>query len=308
MAELKLFYPKGRPLRIWGCLEKAEPTWNALLAGIVFQHPHIASLRRELQRNAELRALCGIEIHLGAVAVPTDDALGRFLKVLLEHQDLLDDLDERHRKLRERAEELSADKAYDSFDNYIVPWDSYDIKPLIDIRALWKEDPGKPRVLFGDRADVFLYDEQGRVFCQCPSERRGEDELRELFFCGFEKDRQALKYRCPAAAYGSHCPGRAECESNANVGPFGRVIRVPLSKDRRIFTPIARQIPKWARGYARRSAAERVNSRIDQGLGFEQHTKLAYTGGIATITVVINVLFIVTWVVVVSYAWYRYCL
>jgi hypothetical protein len=185
---------------------------------------------------------------------------------------LLNDLDKQHRKLRERAEELSADKAYDSFDNYEVPWDCYSIKPLIDTRALWKEDPGKPRVLFGERADVFLYDEKGQVYCQSPSERRGEDELRELSFCGFEKDRQALKYRCPAAAYGSHCPGRAECESNAKVGPFGRVIRVPLSTDRRIFTPIARQTPKWKRGYARRTAVERVNSRIDRVLGFEQHT------------------------------------
>ena len=29
--------------------------WNTLVAGVVFQHPSIASLRRELLRNAEAR-------------------------------------------------------------------------------------------------------------------------------------------------------------------------------------------------------------------------------------------------------------
>ena len=361
-----------------------RPVWNALLAGIVFQHPHIASLRRELMRNGELRALCGFEIHLGAAAVPSDDAFSRFLKLLLDNQALLDemfhqlveqlkeqlpelggklavdakaipsfgrpvtdeekkqghdrrrdldadwgtksykgqrkdgsqwektkrwfgyklhllvdsryelplgfevtkasagdtpwllplvdDLADRHPELKKRARELSADRAYDAAENKAVLWDHHDIKPLIDHRLLWKEDPGQPRLLFGDRADVFLYDEMGKLYCQCPSERRGEDELRELYFCGFERDRQALKYRCPAAAWDSRCPGRTQCEANANVGDFGRVLRVPLETDRRIFTPIARPSPKWQKAYKRRSAVERVNSRLDQVLGFEHHT------------------------------------
>jgi hypothetical protein len=33
--------------------------WNSLLAGIVFQHPSVDSLRRELSRNAQLRLICG---------------------------------------------------------------------------------------------------------------------------------------------------------------------------------------------------------------------------------------------------------
>ena len=33
--------------------------FNAVIAGIVFQHPSAESLLRELRRNAELRALCG---------------------------------------------------------------------------------------------------------------------------------------------------------------------------------------------------------------------------------------------------------
>jgi len=95
-----------------------------------------------------------------------------------------------------------------------------------------------------------------------------------LAFAGFEKDRNALKYRCPAAAYGFECDGREECEQLApgNVGPFGRIVRVPLKTNRRIFTPIARHTEKWSRAYKRRTSVERVNSRIDQVLGFEKHT------------------------------------
>jgi hypothetical protein len=47
---------------------------------------------------------------------------------------------------------------------------------------------------------------------------------------------------------------------------------VPLELSRRIFTPIARPTLKWEKAYKKRSAVERVNGRIDQVLGFEQHT------------------------------------
>ncbi len=45
-----------------------------------------------------------------------------------------------------------------------------------------------------------------------------------------------------------------------------------LERDRRIFTPIARHTAKWKKAYARRTSVERVNSRLDCVLGFEQHT------------------------------------
>ncbi|MBI5501943.1 MAG: transposase, partial [Deltaproteobacteria bacterium] len=38
------------------------------------------------------------------------------------------------------------------------------------------------------------------------------------------------------------------------------------------FTPIARPTSKWKKAYKRRTAIERVNSRIDQVLHFEHHT------------------------------------
>jgi len=43
--------------------------WNAWLAGLVFQHPTIESLIRELARNGQLRELCGFQP--GAVPPPS---------------------------------------------------------------------------------------------------------------------------------------------------------------------------------------------------------------------------------------------
>src|SRR5208283_5687653 len=39
-----------------------RPMWNSVLAGVVFQHPSIQALRRELSRNPALMARCGFEI------------------------------------------------------------------------------------------------------------------------------------------------------------------------------------------------------------------------------------------------------
>jgi hypothetical protein len=372
-----------------------RPTWNAVLAGVVFQHPSTASLVRELQRNPALAEACGFSpfprarrkkvdgkwITVREAEVPTVDAMERFVSLLIEHLTLIDDMfhtlvnelgqllpdlgevlavdskaiqsagkpvkdeakqqdpdgrrdldadwgkkqykgiredgtawekivkwfgyklhllidsryelplafeltkaslndspkllplveqhEKKHPEIAARADELSADKGYDSGENNQKLYDDHGIKPVIDTRQMWKDDPDKPRVLFGERYDVFSYDELGRVYCSCPVS--GEQRL--LAFSGFEKDRAALKYRCPAAAFGFDCPGRAECERLATdgVGPFGRVIRVPLSFDRRIFTPIARPTDKWQKAYDRRTAVERVNSRIDRVFGFENH-------------------------------------
>jgi len=59
--------------------------WNSVLAGVVFQHPSIESLRRELARNAQLRALCGFR----NAAVPPASAYTRFLRRLMAEQDTI---------------------------------------------------------------------------------------------------------------------------------------------------------------------------------------------------------------------------
>ncbi len=57
--------------------------WNAMIAGVVFQHPSVASRCRELRRNPLVRKLCGFDPLTGEAAVPTDSAFSRFFELLI---------------------------------------------------------------------------------------------------------------------------------------------------------------------------------------------------------------------------------
>lgn len=129
---------------------------------------------------------------------------------------------------------------------------------MIDIRIMWR-DIDKTRLLEGK--ENVVYDYKGTVYCICPE----TGKQREMVHGGFEKDRNTLKKLCPARQYGIECKGQARC-------PVAQGIRIPLSEDRRIFTPIDRASYKWKKVYDQRTAVERVNSRLDVSFGFELHT------------------------------------
>jgi hypothetical protein len=57
--------------------------WNSILAGIVYQHPSIESLRRELLRNGQLREICGFDLYLGERVVPPAYVYTRFCRKLM---------------------------------------------------------------------------------------------------------------------------------------------------------------------------------------------------------------------------------
>lgn len=182
-------------------------------------------------------------------------------------------------ELAERCQDFSADRGLDSAETKALLWDAYHIRPLIDTRELWREekqapdyDPSKPitRSLDPERADTIVHTEKGTVHCLCPV----TGEQRDLAFQGFEADRDSLKYRCPAAAYGVECQGQAQCHQAGEVNPgdYGRIVRINITEqDRRIFVPTPYASPSWRRGYNRRSALERINNRIDHSFGFENH-------------------------------------
>ena len=195
---------------------------------------------------------------------------------------MLEELFGKAPEMADRCGDFSAGRGLDNAPQKARLWDKWTIRPLIDTRLMWqaeKKDPGydpdRPitRALFPDRADVVVHDERGRVSCICPE--TGEE--RAMAFQGFEASRGfcgTLKYRCPAAAFGFECAGRDACHRAGGVEPgeYGRIVRIDLdSHDRRIFTPTPWGSPSWRRGYRRRSAMERINSRIDQGFGFETH-------------------------------------
>ena len=334
-----------------------RPVWNSILAGIVYQHKSIESLRRELMRNGELRELCGFNPLLGASAVPPSWVYTRFLKLLFkfageievifhwlvdelkellpdlgkrlaadskafesrgkppkkkepdgrrdtdgdwgkktyrgQREDgtlwektvswfgyklhlivdavyelplgykltkasvpdcpqllpLVEELDEKHHKIVEDAEMLAADRGYDSEENNRGLYDDYGIKPLIDIRAMWKD---KEKRLIFNRVDNIVYDERGKVYC----ENIDTGEALEMAFSGFEEDRMTLKYQCPVKAYGIECSCAGECEHAM------KSVRVPLALDRRLFVPIARSSYKWRRLYKERTAKDLMRSLV----------------------------------------------
>ncbi len=170
---------------------------------------------------------------------------------------LLDNMENKHPDLLRRCKYFTADRGYDGSELICRLWDKYSIKPIIDIRNMWKD--GEKTHLVEGRGNV-VYDYCGNVYCYCP--RTGV--RKEMAYGGFEQGRETLKYRCPAEHYGIDCAGKETC-------PVGKAVRIPLSEDRRVFTPVARSSYKWKDLYDMRSAIERVNGRIDGVYGFENH-------------------------------------
>ena len=119
---------------------------------------------------------------------------------------------------------------------------------------------GRPARLITGFENV-VYDYRGTVSCVCLK----SGTQRQMAYGGFEQDRMTVKYRCPAQHYGYSCEGLDRC-------PVGKAVRIPLDGDRRVFTPLPRSSLKWERCYDKRTAVERVNSRLDVSFGFEKHT------------------------------------
>ena len=365
--------------------------WNSILAGIVFQHLSIESLRRELSRNLSLAQTCGFNIFHGDAAIPSSGCYSRFMSKLAENHEELrkifevllkfcyDNLDgfgenlaidgkaipsfarrkgtekaqpskddkksrnnqeskddktsekepdrrgdhdaawgthkiqwedangrvhekskswfgyklhlivdtdyempvefslqpgndaeipaarkliksmkKNHpKRLKERCRHFMADRGYDDTKLNKKLWNKHQVKPVIGIKRSWKD--GEETEAFG--TDGVVYDNFGTVYCISP--HYGDQKV--MPFRGFEEKRKTLKYACPADHYGVECRDRDRC-------PIAKQIRIPLKTDRRIFTPVARSSAKWEKLYNKRSAAERVNSRIDNMFGFEKHT------------------------------------
>jgi hypothetical protein len=154
-----------------------------------------------------------------------------------------------------RIETLAYDKAADSNDVHGLLARSH-VKPLIQVRALWKEEP--ERMLPGhDGNSNVVYDEAGTVYCY---DRVSTPMVRHpMSFTGHEAARGTLKYRCPAVHEGWSCPSAAVCNAGR---PFGMTVRVKCEIDLRRFPPIPRATKQFERRYKGRTAVERVNGRI----------------------------------------------
>jgi hypothetical protein len=158
-----------------------------------------------------------------------------------------------------RCKHLTADRGYD--DTELILWlkntEGVDVKSVIDKRDMWRVDTEKEV----PGCEGMYYDEHGEVYCY--SEKHAERH--RMIPAGYDKERDALRRKCPVRAYGAEC-------KEANSCPYCKNIRIPLSTDPRIFTQIDRAGYRWKKLYNMRSSVERVNSRIDVSFGFEERT------------------------------------
>jgi hypothetical protein len=154
-----------------------------------------------------------------------------------------------------RIKMLSYDKAAD--DNHVhALLQQARIKPLIQMRKLWKEEP--ERLLPGatGRTNI-VYDEAGTVYCY---DKVSEPPVRRrMTYMGHEAQRGTLKYRCPAAYGGWRCASAARCNEGKS---YGLTLRVKQEIDLRRFPPIPRATKEFERLYKGRTAVERVNARL----------------------------------------------
>ena len=191
------------------------------------------------------------ELPIAFEVTKASNSEGEVMKKMFENLNIL------HPKIVENSEYAFFDKGYDDEKFIKKLWDEYKIKPIIDIRNMWK-DSDKTRLI--PETTNLLYDYKGTISCACPF----SGDIKEMAFGGFEKDRESLKYRCPLAHYGVECKEQKKC-------PIAGGVRIPMSLNRRIFTPVARSSYKWKKLYKARTSVERVNSRLDVSFGFERH-------------------------------------
>jgi len=170
---------------------------------------------------------------------------------------LLEKLEKESPRILKGCRYFLGDRGYDDGKLITKLYERHNIKPVVDIRNCWR-DGEETKLVTGHKNVVYNY--KGEVFCHCPR----TDKRRQMAYGGFEEKRKALKYRCPAKHYGLECRGIAEC-------PVRGSVRIPLKEDRRIFTPVARSSYRWKNLYKKRTAVERVNSRLDVVFGFEYH-------------------------------------
>jgi len=153
-----------------------------------------------------------------------------------------------------RIKTLAYDKAADDHKTHDLLAEQK-IKPLIQIRQMWKEQT--EQMLPGhDGNSNIVHDEAGTLFCY--DKVSAIPVKRKMSFMGYEKNRQTLKYRCPARHEGFACPSDKRCNGENS---YGKTVRVKCDLDLRRFPPIPRATLEFERRYKGRTAVERVNSR-----------------------------------------------
>ena len=137
-----------------------------------------------------------------------------------------------------RMEHLMLDRGYDS-TGMIRAAKGAGIIPIVDIRNCWKDGEATKQykdtdMVYDFRGNVYMVDEKG--------------EQRRMHYEGYDKQKKCLRYSYK-----------------------GRVRKIYVSYDERVFLPVARDSKKYERLYKCRTSVERLNGRLDRDYMFEDH-------------------------------------
>ena len=143
--------------------------------------------------------------------------------------------DEKHREI---AEYMLLDRGYDSTDMIKAIKDA-GITPIVDIRNCWKDGEETKQykntdIVYNYKGDVFYVDDKCAKI--------------KMKYEGYDKQKKCLRY--------SH---------------NGKVHKIYISYDERVFLPIARDSEKFKKIYKGRTSVERLNGRLDRDYLFEDH-------------------------------------
>jgi len=154
-------------------------------------------------------------------------------------------------KRREAVKTLTLDRGYDS-EGMIKAIKALGIAPVIDIRDMWKD---KEQTRQYKDTDI-VYDYKGNVYFV---DAKGVQH--KMKYEGYDKQKKCLRY--------SH---------------EGKVYKIYISYDERVFLPIARDSDKFKKLYKGRTAVERLNGRLDRDYMFEDH----YIRGLDKMTLMVG--------------------
>ena len=189
----------------------------------------------------ELLVDCGTELPLGYSVNPANEA------ETLELRPLLDEYQATHPPLAERTTAVIADKGYDSRENCAHVLREFDALAIIKLR----------RRLEGDAIDLSAEcccTELGTLICPSGHKMR---------YWG--RDGHVLKWRCPAKV-GKQPPTCTFPGGCGRPSAYGRTVKISCWEDPRRWPGVWRESRTFAKLYRKRTAAERVNSRLKEHL------------------------------------------
>ena len=203
--------------------------------------------KKEYHFGFKVHIICDVETELPvafSVTKANADEKKEMIKLLDCH--FLSD-----EKRREIVEALMLDRGYDS-EGMIKAIKGLGIAPVIDIRNMWKDKEQTKQY----KDTNMVYDYKGNVYFIDDNAIQ-----HKMKYEGYDKQKKCLRY--------SH---------------KGKIHKIYISYDERVFLPIARDSKKFKKLYKGRTAVERLNGRLDRDYMFEDH----YIRGLKKMTLMVS--------------------